>query len=442
MRLTGLSLISVTALLALLVIAGTVLLWSRFGRWRLLTRTVGVVLAEALVVLAIGLVANRSEGFYPSWQALLGDTGTASSTATVAAGRLDASLANGQSSLPWKPAALPSWHLAGTPTVLLPSDYRGRPSTTYPVVLVLAGSAAEAVTAASGRAEGVVTVVATPTAATTVAALGEIGVALGEDVRVTRYGWGLVASTRSAALAAGLVDAVPGRFAGEALIGSGMRPHGPAAFATVRIGPAMSSTPGVSPSAKPPRPGKSSPAGKGSQPGRSTPSGKVPPSKKPSTPAGKPTHKPKTTPRRPLPPGKPKVPAKPTLTVPATTLTAPAGSLWVVATRWAAEQTSQPLQPAVRLPVGANSAGGPPPSAPPSGGAPAGGHPNGRHAPRGHSTGGPPAGGPPAGLLSGGAHAAGRPGRPTAALVPGVDQATEAPAVGSTSGGASSVGGQ
>jgi hypothetical protein len=60
MTLTGLPLIITTALLTVLVLAGTILLWSRFGRWRLLTRSLGVVLAQALVVATVGLIANRS----------------------------------------------------------------------------------------------------------------------------------------------------------------------------------------------------------------------------------------------------------------------------------------------------------------------------------------------------------------------------------------------
>jgi hypothetical protein len=353
MRLTGLPLIITTAVLGLLVIAATVLLWSRFGRWRLLTRTLGVVLAEALVVATVGLIANRSEEFYPSWQALRGDTGTTSSTAPPPAGRLDALLAGGRSTLPWRPASLASWHLATTPTVLLPRDYRDRPSTTYPVVLVLAGSTAEASAAAAAHADGVVTVVATPTAATTVAALGRMGVALGEDVRVTGYGWGLVASSGSASLAAGLVDSAPARFAGEALIGRGARPAGSVAFAVVRTVPG-----------KPSPPGKLSPSGKALPPERLLPSGKA------------------------VAPGRPGKPGKVAPQAPATSLTCPAGSVWIVAARWAAAQTGQPLQPAVRLPVGAHSAGGAPPGEPP-----AGSHSAGRLPVGGHPTGPQPAGG-------------------------------------------------
>ena len=154
MKLTGLPLIVTAALLALAVIAATVLLWSRFGRWRLLSRFAGLVLAEALVVGTVGLIANRSEEFYPSWQALRGDTGTTSSTTPPPAGRLDAQLAGGRSSLPWKPASLASWHLAGTPTVVLPHDYRDHPGTTYPVVMVLPASTAEVAAAVAAHPTG------------------------------------------------------------------------------------------------------------------------------------------------------------------------------------------------------------------------------------------------------------------------------------------------
>jgi lysyl-tRNA synthetase class 2 len=247
------------------------------------------VLAETLVVLTFGLILNRVDGFYPSWQALRGDTGTASVTAPPPRGRLDADFTGTVSSLAWRPADLPSWRLAATPTVVVPHGYRDQPSTTYPVVLVLAGTPADATAAvrAAQHADGVVTVVARPTAATPAAALGRIGADLPQDVRATAYGWGLVATTRGVTLADSLVDGSPQLYAGEALIGPAMpaaaRPNGPVPVALVR--------PALKGRAKPPGPG--------------------------------------------------------------ITLAGPSGALWTIAARWAAQQTSRPLQPAVELPQAA-----------------------------------------------------------------------------------------
>jgi hypothetical protein len=229
--------------------------------------------------------------------------------------------------------------------VVLPAGYRDQTSVVYPVVLVLAGSRAEAAAAvrAAVGADGAVTVVATPGAATTAAALGRIGGDLGGDVRVTAYGWGLVATTRLAPLAAGLVDGSPGRYAGVAWIGSavpvGVRLNGPVAVAVVRAVAAGKSPVGSIVAGKPPggksrvekhRVGKS-PVGK--TPARKLVSRTVVPGRASAghVVAGRVAGRP----------------------VRETVLSCPPGSVWAVAGHWAAGQTPRPLRPAVRLPAGA-----------------------------------------------------------------------------------------
>jgi hypothetical protein len=210
--LTGVPLIVLVLLATAAAATGTVLMWPRGGRWRAVQRSVGVLLSEALLVLSVGLIANRHEEFYPSWQALAGDTGTASATARRPAGRLDAALAGDPRvrTLPWHPAGAASWRLSGHADVTVPYGYATKTSVTYPALLVLGGRAAVA---------GLVGVAVHPSARTTAAALATLPAALGADLRVTSHGWALAASARHAALAARLIADEPGRFVALVVVG-------------------------------------------------------------------------------------------------------------------------------------------------------------------------------------------------------------------------------
>jgi lysyl-tRNA synthetase class 2 len=225
--LTGVPLIALAILATMATIAGTVLLWSRFGRWRLVSRTVGVLLAETLTVLSIGLIVNRVDGFYPSWQALSGDTGTTVVTAMQRAGRLDNKLhGTGAAALPWHPASGGSWRLVGAPTMVTPTGYTSRAMLSYPAVLDLVDPGPDgkaAVTAARGIAA--VSVVAVPSAATTAAALASLPADLSGDVRATTRGWAIVATAKRAALAERLIAAAPGRFGALVVIGAAPPPQ-------------------------------------------------------------------------------------------------------------------------------------------------------------------------------------------------------------------------
>jgi lysyl-tRNA synthetase class 2 len=177
--LTGLPLIAlavlVTAVVAVLAGWG----WARIG---VAGRFAGVLLLEALTVATAGLIVNRHEQFYPSWQALRGDTGTVVTTAPVHAGLLDDHLPPGP--FAWRPRELASWHLAAPPTVRLPAGYRDRPGVTFPVVLAF-GTAAP-------RTPSAVTVTVAPTSHTTAAALRTLPPALRHDLRVTATGWDVI----------------------------------------------------------------------------------------------------------------------------------------------------------------------------------------------------------------------------------------------------------
>lgn len=213
MTLTGTPLILLTAALAVAAGVTTAWLWPRGGRLRPVTRTLGVLLLEALVVATAGLVVNRHEQFYPSWAALFGHTGTITVTRATEAGRLDQLLPAGQAvAVRWQPAALPDWRLAGPPRVVVPAGYRERPGDTFPVMLDLTADAAGAVAAAL-RTPDTVTVVAVPTAATTATALLSLPAELRRDVRVSDTGWAVSGTGARAPLAAAFARAAPAGFA-------------------------------------------------------------------------------------------------------------------------------------------------------------------------------------------------------------------------------------
>ena len=181
MRLTGVPLILLAAIVTAVAGAATVRWWSsRGGRS---TRVVSVLLVETLAVLTVGLAVNRHEEFYPSWQALGGDTGTATHTERVRAGLLDARLP--AESFAWRPSGYPAWHLAGPPRITLPADYRARPDVAFPVVLRFGTDNAR-----TGKA---VTVTLSPTAATTPDDLLALAHELRRDLRVTGSGWAVPA---------------------------------------------------------------------------------------------------------------------------------------------------------------------------------------------------------------------------------------------------------
>jgi hypothetical protein len=230
MTLTGLPFIVVALVATALAGTGTVLFWSRSGRWRpagrIAARTTGILLSEALLVFGAGLITNRAEQFYPSWAALGGRTGAAAATAPRAAGRLDETLrTHGAATLPWRPPGEAGWHLAGHPALVVPAGYTDRPGVTFPVLLDLAGA---------HRAGDTVTVHLAPTARTGVASLAALPADLARDVRVAARGWAIVAPMTDAAFAAELVRSAPGRFVALALVGTGTPPRVGIATAVVR----------------------------------------------------------------------------------------------------------------------------------------------------------------------------------------------------------------
>jgi len=211
--LTGIPIILLTSAGAAAAGVTAARLWPRGGRLRPVTRTLGVLLLETLVVATAGLVVNRHEDFYPSWAALFGHTGTITVTRATEAGRLDQLLPAGRATaVRWQPADLPGWRLAGPPRVVVPAGYREHPGDTFPVVLDLTGDARAAVAAAL-RTPDTVTVVAVPTAATTAAALLSLPGELRRDVRVDDTGWAVSGTGAQAPLATAFARAAPAGFA-------------------------------------------------------------------------------------------------------------------------------------------------------------------------------------------------------------------------------------
>jgi lysyl-tRNA synthetase class 2 len=244
--LTGVPLIVVAVLVTTLTIAATWWLWSRYGRWRLVSRVVGILLAETLSVFTIGLVVNRVEQFYPSWQVLTGNTGTAVVAAARRAGRIDALVhGHGAAALPWRPASVSAWRLVATPVVVVPAGYLARRSVTFPVVLSLVDAGPDRAAAIrAAKRVATVSVVVAPSAGTTAAALATLPANLDEDVRATTHGWAIVATARQAVLAVRLIRSAPSRFGALVLVeGSATarppqdRPGGEVAVAVVRPAP-------------------------------------------------------------------------------------------------------------------------------------------------------------------------------------------------------------
>ncbi|GAA3347357.1 hypothetical protein GCM10020358_61840 [Amorphoplanes nipponensis] len=214
MTLIGVPLILVAGAATLTVIGLLGWSWNRGGRRRRLpTRVLGVLLGEALLVLTIGLVANRQELFYPSWQALAGRTSTTAGSVPVAAGRLDASLAR-HPDQPWQPAGSAAWHLAAPPAVTVPAAYPVRP-VAFPVLLALGGRPAPA---------DLVEVRLEPGPRTD--ALAGLPGLLAGDLRVTSHGWVIVAAAARVPLAGRLVAEFPGRFTALAVTGHAATPPG------------------------------------------------------------------------------------------------------------------------------------------------------------------------------------------------------------------------
>lgn len=208
MSLTGKPLILLAASITLLALAGTVLLWRRSGRFRLLARPAGVLLTEALLIATCGLYANRHAHFYPTWSALLADV-TPHGDYTARPGALDGWLTAHpppDGTFEWRPAGWDGWRLAHPPTVTVPAGYPERPDRIFPVVVVAGDRAPSGDTGDTGDVV-VITVPVTAGTPPTVltAALPDAAV---RDLRVTGRRWALIGPPTVAGASAGRYPAV------------------------------------------------------------------------------------------------------------------------------------------------------------------------------------------------------------------------------------------
>jgi len=209
----------------LAVVAATALVWDRFGRVRHVLRATGVLLAEVLLLITGGLVVNRSEQFYPTWDALLDTKGTDETAVTntddktyrSTPGELDRTIAaraghqaGAAQTFPWQSADWHGWGLAAAPTVITPPGYLLHPAWSYSAVVVLGRWTAAEMASAARRATATgisaVVVFVTTTAATTARQIATaLPGQLDRDLRVTTHRWAIVAAGPDTALAEGAV---------------------------------------------------------------------------------------------------------------------------------------------------------------------------------------------------------------------------------------------
>jgi len=267
MSLTGTPLITLAILATAAALAATILIWTRGRRLRFLLRSLGVLLTEALLLLSVGLVVNRSQQFYPTWAALLQTAGTTGTTFATKPGNLDRWLRTRAGThldqsvaFTWQPSGWTGWHLAEAPTIVTPTGYLQHPGWLYPALLVIddgAGGWTPTIEAAAARDAGAAVIVfARTTSATTANTLATtLPTALARDLRVTGRRWAVVAGASDAGLAQQTVAAAPGLYPAIALVQGTVSQDTPNAKPTTHASAALGSVTVVTARQRPRRPG-------------------------------------------------------------------------------------------------------------------------------------------------------------------------------------------
>jgi len=214
--LTGLPLLVLAIAAALAAFGLTIRYWPRGGRWRILTRTTGVLVCEALVLFTAGLVVNRAlDNLFPSWTTLLHQDSAPPPAALAAPrSRLDAWLhtraAQGAREglvVDWTPPAARSWSLSAIPVLAVPPDYFTATAARFPVVVVVTPDGVPPPI----DPPAIVVVLRTdrldPTFLTRT-----LPAALGADLRVAPHGWGVVGVGADAAAGLDALDRDSARY--------------------------------------------------------------------------------------------------------------------------------------------------------------------------------------------------------------------------------------
>ena len=230
MSLTGVPLLVVTVSLTLAAAAVTIGRWRRTSRATPAIRVLGVLTTEALVIATVGLAVNRSQQFYPSWDALINRTSTVGTVETYTPGHLDGWLqarSGGHDTLPitvpWHPPGWGTWGLSEAPTVVVPAGYLQHPSWRYPVVVILSDShdgwTGAAVSSTGSAGDPAVLVLARTTRPASVGTFGgSMAGELTRDFRATGHSWAIVTSSPDAGAADELVRRQPGRYPALAVV--------------------------------------------------------------------------------------------------------------------------------------------------------------------------------------------------------------------------------
>jgi hypothetical protein len=217
------------------VVAGAALavLWPRLRGWWRLGRIGGIIVCQLLLIFAVGLAVNRTEDFYPSWSALLGDNPPTIVTQPPPALSLSKWLHGQQAhgersglSFQWRADEDRGWYLRAPTTVFLPRTYFLDPAAAMPVVVVLVGPehTADALSWAPARmaalapkAPAAIVLVQPGAAGPSAGFRRQFATQLASDLRVSPGGWGVVGVGTGASAALGLFRDDPGHFGALAL---------------------------------------------------------------------------------------------------------------------------------------------------------------------------------------------------------------------------------
>ncbi|WP_412539890.1 hypothetical protein R8Z50_29300 [Longispora sp. K20-0274] len=233
MSLTATSTLVGGFVLAIVVVAGTVVLWRRWPRrGRLVFRSLSLLLSQLMIVICVGLVVNRSEQLYPSLETLINPPKAKGPVAeSVTSGGLDEWLrartqqgAKSGLAFPWQPAGGGHWPIAEHPMISLPAQYFLQPNSRFPVIVTFGppGTPGWADARVAGRAGDPAVVVFLHPRANDAASLKLLGTdlpqELSRDLRTTPDRWSAVGVGKYGVAALDLARRHPERYRSAAAV--------------------------------------------------------------------------------------------------------------------------------------------------------------------------------------------------------------------------------